>query len=202
MNVPLENKVFDLCENNGFYVDCGANDGISQSNTYRLEKEKGWGGILIDASVAALEKCRQNRNTETNAIIHAALSSPENEDNIVSGDFDGDLRGSIEVRYNRGAPISEVKCITLTRILKHYEITEVDLWPLDVEGHELEALKGLDFTYCSPKMLVIEINGPTEPIMTFMKEKGYGDGENISNFNNIDNPNWNGTHNDYLFRKL
>ena len=201
-SISIADTIFDICKNNGFYVDCGANDGVSQSNTYRLEKEKGWGGILVDASSFAIEKCKRNRNTKINTIIHAALSSFENEGNVVSGDFDGDLRGSIGVRYNRGAPISEAKCITLTKILKHYNITEIDLWSLDVEGYEMEALKGLDFIYCSPKMLVVEINGDTTPIMLFLKERGYSNGENISGFTKENNPMWNGNHNDYLFRKL
>jgi len=201
--VPLEETVFNLCNfNNGFYVDCGANDGVQQSNTFRLEKERGWNGILIDASATAIEKCKQNRNENTNIIICAALSSPEKENDFVSGDFDGDLRGAIGVRYNRNAPISQVQCITLTTILKHYNIRHVDLWSLDVEGYELDALKGLDFQYCSPTMLVIEINGDTTPIRSFMKENGYDVGENISGFTKENTPMWNGTHNDYLFKKL
>jgi hypothetical protein len=33
---------------NGFYIELGANDGISQSNTLFLEKYKNWSGILIE----------------------------------------------------------------------------------------------------------------------------------------------------------
>ena len=33
---------------NGFFVEAGAYDGVDQSNTYYLEKEKGWNGILIE----------------------------------------------------------------------------------------------------------------------------------------------------------
>ncbi len=203
MKMPLADAVFDLCNfNEGFYVDCGANDGVLQSNTLRLEKERGWGGILIDASASAIERCKQNRSDEVNIIICAALSSPAKENSLVWGDFDGDLRGSVGVRYNRGAPITSVECICLTTILKYYNIQHIDLWSLDVEGHELEALEGLDFSYCSPKMLVIEINGDTSPIESFLKERGYGGGKNITNFNKADYPNWDGTHNDYLFQKI
>ena len=35
--------------NNGFYIECGANDGVDQSNTWHFEKFKNWHGILIEA---------------------------------------------------------------------------------------------------------------------------------------------------------
>ena len=34
--------------NNGFFIELGANDGISQSNTYYFEKNKNWNGVLIE----------------------------------------------------------------------------------------------------------------------------------------------------------
>ena len=34
--------------NNGFFIELGANDGLRQSNTYYLEKNLGWRGILIE----------------------------------------------------------------------------------------------------------------------------------------------------------
>ena len=47
---------------NGFYIECGANDGITQSNTYKLEKDKNWKGLLIEPSLFAYQKCVNNRN--------------------------------------------------------------------------------------------------------------------------------------------
>lgn len=32
----------------GFFIDIGAHDGITYSNTYYLEKELGWSGICIE----------------------------------------------------------------------------------------------------------------------------------------------------------
>ena len=40
--IPFFNKY--LSYENGYYVDVGAYDGRSYSNTYHLEKSLGWGG--------------------------------------------------------------------------------------------------------------------------------------------------------------
>ena len=45
----LDKKVLKyLNYNRGFFVELGANDGISQSNTLHFEKYKNWKGILIE----------------------------------------------------------------------------------------------------------------------------------------------------------
>ena len=33
---------------NGYYIECGANDGVNQSNTWYYEKCLDWKGILIE----------------------------------------------------------------------------------------------------------------------------------------------------------
>ena len=34
--------------NNGYFVELGANDGITQSNSYYFEKYRGWRGTLLN----------------------------------------------------------------------------------------------------------------------------------------------------------
>ena len=36
--------------NDGFYVELGANDGVSQSNSLYFETKRNWSGILIEPS--------------------------------------------------------------------------------------------------------------------------------------------------------
>ena len=58
LDKKLENY---LKYNNGFYIEIGAYDGITQSNTYYYEKNKNWKGILIEPSKSVFEKCKFHR---------------------------------------------------------------------------------------------------------------------------------------------
>ena len=46
----------------GFYVELGANDGVSQSNTYILQKQFKWKGVLIEPSPIKYIECLRNRD--------------------------------------------------------------------------------------------------------------------------------------------
>lgn len=200
----IANEIFDhpACQKTGgLYLECGSNDGQSQSNTYRLELERGWKGILIDASQSALNKCQEVRSKE-NVFIHGAVSSPDKEGSMVVGDFgDGHLMSSIGGCRLRRPSNTAVKCITLGNVLKQYGMSNLDLLSLDVEGHEFAALQGMDFDFCMPKIMVVEVNGDPQPITDFLRSKGYDRAENISQFSRETNPQWDGTHQDWLFTK-
>ena len=202
--IPVADKIFDyyICRKyNGFYFEAGCNDGVQQSNTLRLERERGWSGILCDASPDAIETCAKNRSVNTNMIVHAALSTPENDGKLLMGDWDGHLMGSqFGQRLNRPAKIA-VPATTITTILKKHGVQVIDLMILDLEGREMEALTGMDFTYCHPRIMLIEANGDPEPMVKYLRQKGYY-GRNYSQFTQENNPTWDGTHNDYLFERV
>ena len=44
-------------QKNGFFVECGALDGETRSNTLILEEELEWNGILIEADPVNLMQC-------------------------------------------------------------------------------------------------------------------------------------------------
>lgn len=60
----------------GFYIDIGANNPVSQSNTMYFYKQ-GWHGINIDATPGAMDKFRKLRKRDLN--IEAAIASEEKE---------------------------------------------------------------------------------------------------------------------------
>jgi len=199
--MDLNRKIFDILNfENGFYVECGANNGYSQSNTIMLERNRNWKGLLIEPSISSFNICKKIRS-KRNIFENCVLSSFEDEGKLMSGDFDGDLMSSVGgYRLSRDVN-AEIISKTLTTLLKTHNITHVDFFSLDVEGFELNVLKGIDFEYCSPTWIVIEVyTKDLEEIMDFMDKKNYELVGNLTNFNNEEYPNWDGTHNDYLFK--
>ena len=45
----------------GFFIEAGANDGLTQSNTYWLERFRGWRGLLVEGLPDLAAACRRNR---------------------------------------------------------------------------------------------------------------------------------------------
>lgn len=97
----------------------------------------------------------------------------------------------------------EVKADTLSNIIKQSTISianGIDFLSLDVEGFELEVLKGLDFAVHRPKYMLIEVyTKDYDMICTFLESNKYKCVQCLTNYNKVDNPHWDGTHNDYLF---
>jgi len=95
----------------------------------------------------------------------------------------------------------EVNCDTLNNIINNYiPNTPIDLLSLDAEGYEFNILKGLNLNEHRPKFILIEVyKNDFNLIFKYLSENNYDLHSNFSNYNNIDNPIWDGTHNDYLF---
>ncbi|MEK7092515.1 MAG: hypothetical protein AAB907_02730, partial [Patescibacteria group bacterium] len=65
----------------GFFIEAGANDGISQSNTLYYEKNFGWYGMLIEAIPSIAKRCAENR--PDNIIENVALVSSDYKKKIL-----------------------------------------------------------------------------------------------------------------------
>ena len=47
---------------NGFYIECGANDGVNQSTTWYFERTLQWKGLLIEPIKLVYAELKKNRN--------------------------------------------------------------------------------------------------------------------------------------------
>ena len=202
-------RIFEYLDyRDGFYIECGANDGITQSNTYKLETDKNWKGILIEPSEIKINQCKNNRS-DKNIFLNYALVSNDYQNEFIEGDFNysdngQSLMASINgERRENSSNLINVRAKTLASILDEFKIEKIDLFSLDVEGYELNVLNGLDLDRHKPTNILIEIyNKDFYNIVNLMLKYNYKLIANISDFNLQNNPAWDGTHNDYLFTKI
>jgi len=159
----------------------------------------GWRGILIEPSLKGYEKCKINRPNSV-CLNYACVSSDYSKDYIL-GDFkDNHPMGSVNGERNKCKDIVKVKTITLDKILDKYRYPNIDFLSLDTEGYELEILKGLNLRKNRPKFMLIEIyTNDYKNIVNYLNLNNYKLHSNLTNYNKIDNPGWDGTHTDFLF---
>ena len=198
--VPLQNKLNEIFnKKGGFFIELGANNGLFQSNTAFFEKKMEWSGILIEPSLKGYEECKKNR--PNSVCLNYACVSNDYKNDYIEGDFkDNSAMGSIGGKRLRRQNLVKVKAITLEKILDEHCHTNIDFLSLDTEGYELEILKGLNLNKYRPKFMLIEVyKKDYNDIVNFLNLLNYKLHSNFTNYNKIDNPGWDGTHNDYLF---
>ena len=160
----------------GFFVELGANNGVFQSNTYKLQNEFNWTGILIEPNQKRYIECVKNRSFKNKPKVFCNACVPfEYKDKFVEIEY-SDLMSvaknlnvdeeKIKIHTNKGTKFlehSELKhsfgaiAKTLTDILNEsLAPINFDLLSLDVEGNELAVLKGLDFNKYRPKWILVE----------------------------------------------
>jgi FkbM family methyltransferase len=201
-NIPLDIKLDNIFnkKENGFYIELGAFDGISQSNTAFFEFKRNWKGILIEPSKGSYELCKKNR---PNSIVYNyCCVSNDYKEEYISGDFNNITMASVNGNRLKSNDLVSVQAKTLEKILTETinETIKIDFISIDTEGYEFEIIKGLNLDKFRPKYMLIEIyKQDYEKIYTYLINKNYILHSNFTNYNRNDNPIWDGTHNDFLF---
>ena len=198
---PMDYKLNDLFQNKtgGFYIELGANDGLTQSNTALFEFSKDWTGLLIEPSVNAYNQCKVNR--PKSVVVNYACVSSSYTESHVSGDFHGHLMSSVNGQRRNSGTRHQIPARTLESLLdEHAPNASIDLLSLDTEGYELHILQGLNLSKYRPHYMLIEVyTKDYDAICAFLQEHGYALHSNFSNYTKENHPPWDGTHNDYLF---
>ena len=171
----IYNKYFNN-KMNGFFVEVGAFDGISYSNSSPLVK-CGWKGIYIEPVKEYFERLNKNLGNNKNlTLINCAISDIEEEQSINVMETLSTLNNNmVNIYENIDWAIPSTKilkketitCRKLTTILDENLVDKsFDVLIIDVEGYELNVLHSLDFDKYKPKLIIIELEDNHESFQT------------------------------------
>ncbi len=136
---------------NGFFVELGATDGVSLSNTYLLEKGFSWRGILAEPCRAWHKRLLANRcaSIETRCVWRESgsiMSFKEVEEFAELSTLSSFSSVDFHERRRQGGKTYDVETISLNDLLEgHNAPAHMDYLSIDTEGSELDILGHFDF---------------------------------------------------------
>ncbi|WP_407178573.1 FkbM family methyltransferase [Bradyrhizobium sp. STM 3562] len=165
----------------GFFVEFGATNGYVNSNTWLLEKEYGWQGILAEPNPFWHSALAENRNS---AIDHRCVSSASGRKVrfLTTDAVDPELSGVAEFAggdhfadVRSGGAEIDVETVSLNQLLlDHHAPTRIDYMSIDTEGSEYDILKNFDFSRHVIELISVEQNRKTEAaIAALLARQGY-----------------------------
>lgn len=138
---------------NGVFVEIGAHDGVSFSNTFAMEKHWGWKGVAVEPMGKAYAKLLANR---TCLAIQACVAARAGTVEFIEVDgYSEMLSGMVasfdprhvermerEVAEHGGTVVRQaVPCLSLDDVFSRGGFPEIDYLSVDVEGAEQEVLQ-------------------------------------------------------------
>ncbi|HZL59422.1 MAG TPA: FkbM family methyltransferase [Stellaceae bacterium] len=167
----------------GVFVDVGAYDGVTFSNTLLFERH-GWRGICIEPLPSVFEKLKANRSA---VCLNCAVSDRSGRAAFVEADMPGGyekmysgLRANFDEHHARlirehGSNVRtyEIQVRTLREILEAHSARTVDYLSVDTEGSEWKILRDFDLVAFDVKVLSVENNTRDEKIRLHLAKRGF-----------------------------
>lgn len=157
----------------GVFVEAGAFDCYSWSNTYGLAK-LGWKGLYFEPQSRAVQLCKDRLGKYPNIeIVHAALSNWQGYTNLYLGGSLSTISEEAKRAYlnedwsrSTGLASEQVERVPVSTLA--FELAArswpqaYDLLVIDVEGSEVEVLQGYDIESSYPKVAIVETHAQYE----------------------------------------
>jgi len=179
-NYSYSNRFLSKNRNkNIFFIQIGANDGISQDPIYKYSQN--WDGILIEPIPEIFENLKRNYSRSKRNLIfeNIAISDYNGEINLyLPKTIDPDNWQTKLASTNKEAgmlnnfELQEIKvpCLSLDSLIKKYNIKEIDLLVIDIEGQEKLLFDNYSFLI-KPKAIFFEIRFYSYDVLVKMYAK-------------------------------
>ena len=154
-------------KNKGIFCDIGGNHPLNINNT-RYFEELGWNGFVFEPLSYMKPLWDKHRKAK---FFNFALSDEEGEvtftvvkDATGWEDMLSYIKDTRNADYKYGTKEITVQTRMCKNVFREENITMIDYMSIDVEGHELNVLKGIDFNKVQINVLTIENNPPCSTI--------------------------------------
>ncbi len=170
----------------GNYLDIATNEPVSISNTYFFDRCLGWAGVCVEGNPRYYEKIYRLRSC---ALLPTCVSNEDGQQVefiLHSGAGGIDATNKNAHLWARGGAKEQkiqLRCTTVDHALRRYRVPRViDYMSLDVEGHELPVLQGINWSTTKINVISVEVSEETKmPIKQFMASVGYRELQRLPN---------------------
>jgi FkbM family methyltransferase len=163
---------------NGYFVEFGATDGIGLSNTYMLEKNFSWSGIVAEPGKNWHSELKANRSCKIDLRCISDVSGKQiafyESDSPELSTISGLEKSDSNIRKLKDSYI--VETVSLNDLLSHHKAPKViDFLSIDTEGSELSILENFNFENYKFAIIVCEHNFTQNRVKIFnlLAAKGY-----------------------------
>lgn len=164
----------------GVFVEVGVGDGTKISNSYFLEKHRGWSGVLCEPSVKFHDSIRQNRSAllVTEAVFDKSDLELGFSEVIGSEELSTLSDQVITDSHDRSSVLNyKVRTISFNDLYNKYlKGKTIDYLSVDTEGSELAILKAIDFDNIDISIISVEHNydkAKLDQISSLLGRHGY-----------------------------
>ena len=165
----------------GVYVDIGANDGVTLSNSLFFETRREWTGLCVEPLPEVFEKLCQIRKKSfcenlciSNTEGSLDFAMVEGMDALSGIAKNMDSRHQRRIKKEKGhVRMLRLPSLGLQRLLEKYSMHQVDFLSIDTEGSELEVLQSVDFEKTKVGVLCVENNSGKKDVRRYLEERGF-----------------------------
>jgi FkbM family methyltransferase len=158
----------------GVFVEVGANEPQPGSQTWFLE-ERGWHGFLVEPLSRFYERLRQAR--PQSRVFQVAWGGPGHPKEmplyVAESPSKTSLVKNLIEASTKCVQTEMVKMMTLDAVLEEAGNPCVDFVSIDVEGMQLDVLRGFTLSHHQPALLLIEDHLHHLKVHRHLKRQGY-----------------------------